>query len=364
MSTGAKAGLAIAIIAVIGIIAALLLWFLGKKRREKEAYSRADDEKTTFGAKSKNNYPSSTVVAGAGPAFGMSSAKAPRLSLRPMSRMMPEFFGGAGSRRSGGNLLNTVSESGPSAPAPAPAPVAAAGALRNMPPQQRSQSPLAYHQNQRPMADNPFADPQNPFADPEKSPAPLPKSEPSRAPQLPLGFMPTTNPQPAPSPVERQPVPMNGPTPNPPYPTSSPNPYALGAAAAGAVVASAAAAAAASQAPKKQLSPREQPSEFHSTARDQPPAQAPMTSAPVPAPNPAPSTPASVAPLAVAAAVPSPGPDPTVGNVYRVLMDFVPSMDDELDLKTGQLVRLLHEYDDGWVSLALLRSSLYFTNCC
>ena len=37
-------------------------------------------------------------------------------------------------------------------------------------------------------------------------------------------------------------------------------------------------------------------------------------------------------------------------NVYRVLMDFKPSMDDELELRAGQLVRLAHEYDDGWVS--------------
>jgi hypothetical protein len=26
-------------------------------------------------------------------------------------------------------------------------------------------------------------------------------------------------------------------------------------------------------------------------------------------------------------------------------------MQDELDLHAGQLVRMLHEYDDGWVSL-------------
>ncbi|KAJ9648847.1 hypothetical protein H2199_000760 [Coniosporium tulheliwenetii] len=29
-------------------------------------------------------------------------------------------------------------------------------------------------------------------------------------------------------------------------------------------------------------------------------------------------------------------------------LDFKPNMDDELDLRAGQLVRLLHEYDDGW----------------
>lgn len=40
------------------------------------------------------------------------------------------------------------------------------------------------------------------------------------------------------------------------------------------------------------------------------------------------------------------GPPPS--NVYRVQLDFNPSMDDELGLQAGQLVRLLHEYDDGW----------------
>lgn len=41
-------------------------------------------------------------------------------------------------------------------------------------------------------------------------------------------------------------------------------------------------------------------------------------------------------------------------NVHRVQLDFKPSMDDELELVSGALVRLLHEYDDGWVS------ALYF----
>ncbi|KAJ9627049.1 hypothetical protein H2203_003509 [Taxawa tesnikishii (nom. ined.)] len=35
-------------------------------------------------------------------------------------------------------------------------------------------------------------------------------------------------------------------------------------------------------------------------------------------------------------------------NVHRVQLDFKPSMDDELELRAGQLVRMLHEYDDGW----------------
>ena len=37
-------------------------------------------------------------------------------------------------------------------------------------------------------------------------------------------------------------------------------------------------------------------------------------------------------------------------NVHRVQLEFKPSMDDELELQSGQLVRMLHAYDDGWVS--------------
>lgn len=54
--------------------------------------------------------------------------------------------------------------------------------------------------------------------------------------------------------------------------------------------------------------------------------------------------------VATAAAVPvARGPN----NVHRVQLEFKPSMEDELELKSGQLVRMLHEYDDGWVSLFL-----------
>ncbi|RKF73781.1 hypothetical protein GcM1_242039 [Golovinomyces cichoracearum] len=57
-----------------------------------------------------------------------------------------------------------------------------------------------------------------------------------------------------------------------------------------------------------------------------------------------------------------PNPDPnstskTVPSVYRVQLDFNPSMDDELLLRTGQLVRVLHEFDDGWAMCIRLDSS-------
>jgi hypothetical protein len=40
--------------------------------------------------------------------------------------------------------------------------------------------------------------------------------------------------------------------------------------------------------------------------------------------------------------------------VHRVQLDFKPSMEDELELRAGQLIRLLHEYDDGWVVFPFL----------
>ena len=51
------------------------------------------------------------------------------------------------------------------------------------------------------------------------------------------------------------------------------------------------------------------------------------------------------------------GPPPS--NVHRIQLDFKPSMDDELSLRAGQLVRLLHEYDDGWVSSRSKNLKLY-----
>ncbi|KAK0715268.1 hypothetical protein B0H67DRAFT_553830 [Lasiosphaeris hirsuta] len=52
-------------------------------------------------------------------------------------------------------------------------------------------------------------------------------------------------------------------------------------------------------------------------------------------------------PSSSAAAIAAAG-GPAQSAVHRVQLDFKPTMDDELALKAGQLVRLLHEYDDGW----------------
>jgi hypothetical protein len=61
-----------------------------------------------------------------------------------------------------------------------------------------------------------------------------------------------------------------------------------------------------------------------------------------------PGSPASAHSATLSQASAGPGAPPN--NVHRVQLDFKPSMEDELELVSGQLVRILHEYDDGWVS--------------
>ncbi|KAL2164888.1 hypothetical protein VTH06DRAFT_184 [Thermothelomyces fergusii] len=55
----------------------------------------------------------------------------------------------------------------------------------------------------------------------------------------------------------------------------------------------------------------------------------------------------SPGPSASAAAIAAAG-GPAHSTVHRVQLDFKPSLHDEMELHVGQLVRLLHEYDDGW----------------
>jgi hypothetical protein len=44
-------------------------------------------------------------------------------------------------------------------------------------------------------------------------------------------------------------------------------------------------------------------------------------------------------------------------TVHRVQQDFEPTMDDEMRLRAGQLVRLLHEFDDGWALCSRMDTS-------
>ncbi|RMZ87911.1 hypothetical protein DV736_g4863, partial [Chaetothyriales sp. CBS 134916] len=240
MSTAAKAGLAIGIIAAIGLLAAFLLWLLGKKRRQREENERTNNEKPAFDVSHPTGPVTQTPPSAA-------NGDAPRLSLRPMSRMMDGFLGG--SNRRSGNLLNSIDED------------------RRDPEHSRGPTPFSK---------TPFAATIAQQVEPQYRGS----TEADRCERL-------ENHLRSPSPEDSLPI-------------------------------------------QKPLSPEPSREEALTPTPD-------FVSAP----------------SIVAAALPSPAlsgksDSPPGGNVYRVLMDFSPSMDDELELKTGQLIRLLHEYDDGW----------------
>lgn len=244
ISTGAKIGIAVGVIILLVAVAGGVLLAYWKKKKQHEEYAKQDDEKAALAA---------TAAAAAA---NKAPSPAPRLSLRPMSRLM---------RLSGGNLLNSVNT--PNA--------ALNGAGRNLTPSPnmtgavdpRANSPWERRASGSPEnVNNPFNDPQNPFSDPEK------------------GVLP-------------------------------PSGAGTDAKAAGAVVVAGAAAAGAMAA---------------EGGNNEPPRKA---------------SPELMAGAAGAAAAGSPD---APSNVHRVQLDFKPSMDDELELKAGQLVRMLHEYDDGW----------------
>lgn len=44
---------------------------------------------------------------------------------------------------------------------------------------------------------------------------------------------------------------------------------------------------------------------------------------------------------------------PAQDHIYSAHMDIVPSMEDELEIRTGQLLRIKHKYEDGWVNLCM-----------
>ncbi|GAO16745.1 uncharacterized protein UV8b_06825 [Ustilaginoidea virens] len=68
-------------------------------------------------------------------------------------------------------------------------------------------------------------------------------------------------------------------------------------------------------------------------------------------------SPGSTVPQTSSAAAVAAAGGPPNSAVHRVQLDFKPSLDDEMEMKAGDLVRLLHEYDDGWALVIRLDRS-------
>lgn len=293
MSSGAKAGLAIGILLAVALLLGLLFFCFRRRRNHaNKDYVKTDDEKAAYmeGLKRSQSVASTRTT-----------TTAPRLSLRPITQFMPDMA-------ARGKAMNSA------APAAALGVIggAAAGAA----------------------ASRDHNDPENPFGNHAEVPR---KSEGSadkeiglpiqnNAAENPFGInaevLPQTNN------VAKRSVPDDA----IPAPLRIRTPTPETGAVAGGAVAGAAGGLAAAQAAERHNAPK------------------PLNLTPKHSISSAASSPAvsEFSQTSVPAAAMANGPPPS--NVHRIQLDFKPSMDDELGLRAGQLVRLLHEYDDGWVS--------------
>lgn len=321
MSGGAKAGVALGVL--LGV-AALLAGILFVYRRKKNAMAGEKDNEKIGMHDAPAPLPPQ-VPTGAAPSIrtNRTMSTAPRLSLRPVTQFDPTFNE---QRKSGGNLLTIAAAAAPAIASQGPAasseerPVSAwerRGAANAAPAVTAAPVVNPFNDPQTPANSQPPANPFGNSAALDAAHAAIPDSPPQASPMH--SAAPSTD-------LAARVAPSAAPAPE--------------------VVAVAVTTATAT--------PRMPESEFPA------PPSVKATAESVPA-SPAwtedvPSSPAMGTPM-IAGAAGRPNGAPTgPNNVHRVQLDFKPSMGDELELKAGTLVRMLHEYDDGWVSMLYYRS--------
>lgn len=320
MSGGAKAGLALGIL--VGV-AALLAGILFVYRRKKNAIAaEKDNEKIGMHdapAPLPPQVPTGAAAAAPSIRTNRTMSTAPRLSLRPVTQFDPTFNE---QRKSGGNLLSVAA---------AAAPVAMAHD-RAAPSDERPVSAWERRGAANAGTDSPTA---NPFNDPQTPANSQPPANPfgnSAALDTAHAAIPDSPPQVSPQHSAAPSTDLNARL--VPAPTAAPE------------VDATAAAMAMSSVPMPE---HEFPAPPSANVNNSVP-PSPAWTEDVPS-SPAMGTPmiagAAGAAGAMAAGRPN-GPPSGPNNVHRVQLDFKPSMADELELKAGTLVRMLHEYDDGW----------------
>ena len=316
MSAAGKTGLAIGILLAVAIIAAGVLFLYWKKKKALDEDEKSHNEKAAFGADAAPMAGSFLSPPSPPPPPPTTTTRvvssAPILDLRPMSRLMPELIG---QRKSQGNPLSTLN---------VPASAAAAGSRSLTPPQNGSPSePPANTTNEK--VENPFSDPANPFGD-EQAKSVFPLSGPAA-----LASSPS---MPAPLNIQKAGPPVAGEA-STATPANGATAATTATTATAATTAAAAAGAGAAVAAIATVKPPGSPASAHSTTLSQ--------------------------------ASTGTGPGAPPNNVHRVQIDFKPSMEDELELVSGQVVRILHEYDDGWVSCDFAKSldiaNNYYRRC-
>ncbi|KAF4445936.1 hypothetical protein F53441_10356 [Fusarium austroafricanum] len=331
-SAGTKAGIAFGVLG--GLLAmGLLVYFIFTKRRKQAEMERLenDDEKLHGPMAGTGRAP---MVAAAAVRRSMSpepvetasirtDAKAPRVSLRPVTQFLPNWNGLEKEKRTSKGAALTLAVPATASPSSASGPLS---------PRTPGGSPW-----ERPTTAQ-SVDPANPFGtQAERVPSPVQEETASalRASPSPMSEKSTIAVAAAAAfPAATAPVSPQSPS-SPHGPLTSNGP----AIAAGAGVAMVA----------RQTSIRKAggPQQLDLTLPNKPMTGVPASPAGTEYSNSSAPAGGSDGPSAGAAAIAAAG-GPANSAVHRVQLDFKPTMDDELELRAGDLVRLLHEYDDGW----------------
>ncbi|KAJ4992569.1 variant SH3 domain-containing protein [Stagonosporopsis vannaccii] len=324
MSGGAKAGLALGIL--VGV-AALLAGILFVYRRKKNSIAaEKDNEKIgmhTAPAPLPPQVPTGAAAAAPSIRTNRTLSTAPRLSLRPVTQFDPTFNE---QRKSGGNLLTVAAAA---APVDATQDRSASSEERPVSAWERRGAANAVQDVGAAPAANPFNDPQTPA----NSQPPANPFGNSAALDAAHAVIPDSPPQASPQHSANPSTDLDARL----APTSSAAPVA------GPEVDAVAVAMAMSNVP---MSEHDFPAPPGVNANTNSVPPSPAWTEDVPS-SPAMGTP-MIAGAAGAMAAGRPNGPPGPNNVHRVQLDFKPSMGDELELKAGTLVRMLHEYDDGW----------------
>ena len=366
ISPGATAGIVIGVLLIVGALLVGAFFYSRKKRRDRQGLARLNDEKsnnaTNRAGPAVPPPPPPPMTSKDSVRTARTASTAPRLSLRPLTAFVPNL---ASDGKTSGNQLEMQSPFSPSASKEAPTGDLPPSPLSSSPP--RGPTTPGYVAN----------DPANPFGNHAEPIDKSPTSDRSlAAPAAPAAVpmpVPVMAPVTAPAPVlSISAAPPSRPTLGGPLKTDSVSLIS------GLLPAGANGSQASLVTPPNGLAPQ------MNATPDQGMAAA-MAARSVPAapnrPFAAPPKPLSVhsavsVPLALGSPAradfgdsasivsdgsgASPSRSPMPNNVYRVQMDYAPAMEDELDIRAGQLIRLLHEYDDGWVSFSPLLSVTMF----
>ncbi|KAH6895356.1 hypothetical protein B0T10DRAFT_213697 [Thelonectria olida] len=310
-SAGAKAGIAFGVLGGLFLVGLIVFLLFSRRRKQVERQRLEDDDEKLHGPIDQASMFAgpAAIAATPEPETPRTDPKAPRISLRPVTQFLPNWNGLEKRTSKGATLALSVPAAGAPAPMTSRAP---GGSAWERPTTAQS------------------TDPNNPFGiQAERVPTPvMEENEQARSA--------------APSPVTEK----GSMRPVSPVSSSGTDAPVVTQAAAVAVGAAAAGAGAASLTRKTSMR-KDLPKPLDLTLPAPPLAPIPASPAGTEFSVSSNAPGAPEAPSAGAAAIAAAG-GPVNSAVYRVQLDFKPTLDDELELRAGDLVRMLHEYDDGW----------------